>query len=223
MKLSKLIFLGLIFVVNSCSTSADNEKVLALPIVGERDVEYSMVDGVEVSDTLYHHVPEFKYINQDSVLVTSEELKGKIWITDFFFTSCPTICPPMTSQMKRLSEMMLDLEEHVQFISFSIDPDRDTPSKMRDYIEDYQIKATNWQFLTGDEEATHLLAKEFFNGAERNEEIDGGFGHTTYFALVDTEGLVRGIYDGTDPLKVDDLEKDLRKLLKIEYGIKTNK
>lgn len=219
MRKINFLFLSLFLVVGSCSEAPVEVKERALIIAGERDVEYSMVNGVEVSDTIYHHIPEFEYINQDSILIRSEDLKGKIWITDFFFTSCPTICPPMTSQMKRLSEMTIDLEDHVQFISFSIDPDRDTPSKMRKYIEDYQITAKNWQFFTGDEEATHLLAKEFFNGAERNEEIEGGFGHTTYFALVDTEGLVRGIYDGTNPEKVDELEKDLRKLLKIEYGI----
>lgn len=207
-----------ILVLFSC-VDEESQMKRVLPIAGERDVEYRIVDGKEVADTIYHYVPSFEYINQDSILVTSKELKGKIWITDFFFTSCPTICPPMTSQMKRLSEMTIDLDEEVQFISFSIDPDRDTPSKLRKYISDYEITATNWQFFTGDEEGTHLLAKEFFNGAERNEEIDGGFGHTSYFALVDREGLVRGIYDGTKPEKVDDLEIDLRKLLKFEYGV----
>jgi protein SCO1/2 len=91
---------------------------------------------------------------------------------------------------------------------------------LRDYIKSYTIKAKNWYFLTGDEDATHLLAKEFFNGAERNEDVDGGFGHTSYFAIVDHSGLVRGIYDGTKSEAVDKLEMDLRKLLEFEYGIK---
>ena len=212
-----LCTLSIILLSYSCQEEIKTTRVL--PIAGERDVQYIMVDGKEIADTIYHHVPSFEYINQDSILVTSDDFKGKIWVTDFFFTSCPTICPPMTSQMKRLNEMTVDLNEYIQFLSFSIDPDRDTPSKLSKYISDYEITSNNWQFLTGDEEATHLLAKEFFNGAERNEEIDGGFGHTSYFALVDKEGLVRGIYDGTNPEKVDELEKDLRKLLKLEYGI----
>lgn len=203
----------------SCSEEK-GVKIPVLPILGERDVTYKTVDGVEVADTLYHHVPEFGYINQDSLMIKSENIKDRVWVTDFFFTKCPTICPPMTTQMKRLNGNTADLANHVYFLSFSIDPERDTPAMLRQYISDHEIKADNWHFFTGDEEATHLLAKEFFNGAERNEEIEGGFGHTSYFALVDREGLVRGIYDGTNVEQVDKLEKDLRLLLKEQYGIK---
>lgn len=190
-----------------------------LPIVGERNIEYRMVDGAEVADTIYHHVPSFEYLNQDSLIVSSKDFKGKIWVADFFFTHCPTICPSMTSQMNRLSKMTSDLSSHVQFLSFSIDPKKDTPSRLREYIESYSIEATNWTFMTGDEGATHLLAKEFFNGAERNDDIEGGFGHTPYFALVDRKGLVRGVYIGTDVDEVSRLAKDIRKLLKYEYEI----
>lgn len=220
-----LVFVA--FVLSSCTELKDveltEESGRVLPIAGERDVEYRMVDGVEVADTIYHRVPSFEYLNQDSVMVSSTDFKDKICVADFFFTHCPTICPPMTSQMHRLSKMTSDLSGHVQFLSFSIDPKKDTPSRLREYIKDYKIEATNWAFMTGDEDATHLLAKEFFNGAERNDEIDGGFGHTPYFALVDTEGLVRGVYIGTDVDEVDRLAKDLRKLLKYEYGVTRSK
>ena len=210
-------FLGL----TACTSNED--KVIPLPILGERDVDYKMVNGKEVADTLYHVVPEFEYINQDSILVKSSQLKNKVWVADFFFTHCPTICPPMTSQMKRLNEETKDLVSKVQYLSFSIDPKRDTPTRLREYIGIHEIKGKNWHFMTGDEEATHLLAKEFFNGAERDEEADGGFGHTDYFALVDTKGHVRGIYRGTDPAQVDSLQKDLRKLLKDEYNYPRSK
>lgn len=217
-----LLILVSVLIVSACSEGVEESKRV-LPIVGERDVVYKMVDGVEVADTIYHHVPEFEYLNQDSLMIKSSDFKNKVWVTDFFFTHCPTICPPMTSQMKRLNEVTTDIKNHVQFFSFSIDPERDTPIHLRQYIKDHSIKAKNWSFLTGDEEATHLLAKEFFNGAERNEDIDGGFGHTSYFALVDKSGLVRGIYEGTSVEQVDKLEKDLRWLLKEEYGINGSK
>ena len=129
----------------------------------------------------------------------------------------------MTSQMKRLNDETQDLAFKVQFLSFSIDPERDTPTKLRDYIKLFEVKGKNWHFFTGEEEATHLLAKEFFNGAERDAEADGGFGHTDYFALVDTKGHVRGIYRGTDPVQVDSLQSDLRKLLKDEYNFTGSK
>jgi len=221
---SLLAFIVGAFALTSCTEEekpVENERVL--PIVGERDVEYRMVDGVEVADTIYHYVPEFEYINQDSISVSSKDFKGKVWVVDFFFSKCPTICPPMTSQMKRLSEMTTDLQKEVQFLSFSIDPKNDQPTRLREYIASHSITATNWSFLTGEEASTHLLAKEFFNGAERNDEIEGGFGHTPNFALVDREGLVRGIYNGTDVDDINRLEKDLRKLLKYEYGVTGSK
>lgn len=211
-----LVALAAIVLV-SCNSTPPAEK--RLPIVGEIDVEYKMVNGKEVADTIYHVVPDFKYINQDSVWVNSKDLKGKIWITDFFFSNCPTICPPMTTNMKRLSVMTKDLEEHVQFLSFSIDPYRDQPSRLRAYIQEHGIKAKNWQFFTGDEAATHELAREFFNGAEKDESIPGGFGHTPYFSLVDKNGHIRGIYDGTNTDAIDSLESDIRKLLRTEYNV----
>jgi protein SCO1/2 len=214
---------SLLVLVSIVLTACKDENVRALPILGERDVEYSMVDGVEVSDTIYHKVPSFKYLNQDSIMITSESMKGKVWVADFFFSHCPTICPPMTSQMKRLNLETQDLSEHVQFLSFSIDPERDTPVRLREYREIYDIQVSNWHFFTGDEDATHLLAKSFFNGAERDAEADGGFGHTDYFAIVDTEGYVRGIYQGTNPEQVDLLQLDLRKLMDIEYGVTGSK
>lgn len=210
---SKFTFLFLTIVVFACDTS----QAPVLPILGDRDVEFKVVDGEEVADTIYHVVPEFSYLNQDSVMIDSKMLKDKIWVADFFFSHCPSICPPMTSNMKRLNHNTKDLASKVQFLSFSIDPERDHPTRLREYMGLYGIEADNWYFFTGNEEATHLLAKEFFNGAERDEDADGGFGHTSYFAIVDTDGHVRGIYDGTDADQVDKLESDLRKLLKYEY------
>ena len=207
----------MISVLVACGEEQVNET-LVLPILGDRDVEYKMINGEEVADTIYHIVPEFQYIDQDSLWLRSKDIKDKIWIADFFFSNCPSICPPMTSNMKRLNTNTKDISDKIVFLSFSIDPERDTPTHLRAYKKTYGITATNWHFLTGDEEETHLLAKEFFNGAERDEDIEGGFGHTSYFAIVDTKGHVRGIYDGTDSKQVDKLESDLRKLIEHEYN-----
>lgn len=210
------------FLFTACTNDTEvKEMKRVLPIVGERDIEYKTIDGVEVADTIYHHVPSFEYLNQDSVMISSLDFKSKIWVVDFFFTHCPTICPSMTAQMKRLSDMTVDLQNHLEFFSFSIDPKKDQPARLREYMASYEVTAKNWQFLTGKESTTHLLAKEFFNGAERNDAIDGGFGHTPYFALVDTEGLVRGVYNGTLVDDIDRLELDIRKLLNYEYGIES--
>ena len=213
---SSIILLGLL--VLSCENEIKEERVL--PILGQRDVEYNVVNGEEIADTLYHTVPEFNYLNQDSVMIESTSMKGKIWISDFFFTHCPTICPPMTSQMNRLNKNLSDLSEEVQFMSFSIDPERDTPSRLREYIRAHEINAQNWYFFTGNEEATHRLGIEsFLVHAGTDDTQPGGFAHGDIFTLVDREGHVRGIYHGTKEEDVNKLETDARKLLEHEYGV----
>ena len=216
--------ISLAFLAIAVVSCEETKEQRALPILGNKDVIYETVDGKEVTDTLYHTIREFEYVNQDSIKVTSKDLKGKIWITDFFFSHCPTICPPMTSQMKRLNANLADLEDHIQFLSFSIDPKRDNPTRLREYMSAHGIKTKNWMFLTGDEAATHELGVNyFFVAATDDADEPGGFAHGDIFTLVDTDGRVRGIYHGTETMAVDSLERDVRKLLKIEYGIEGDK
>lgn len=202
----------------SCTTNKTETKRV-LPIIGDADVEYKMVDGKEVADTIFPKVPDFSYLNQDSVMIHSKDLKNKIWIADFMFTKCPTICPTMTTNMKYLSELTKDLQDKVQFLSFSIDPKRDKPSIFRKYIQERQLDTKNWYFFTGDEEETADLAFNFFHvGVQRTDDTaEEGFEHTDTFVLVDQDGHVRGLYQGTKKDDVDRLEKDLRKLIKHEY------
>ena len=208
----------LLFILLSCNHS--EKKVRVLPYVGNFDIVYSMVNGKEVADTVYPKMIDFSYFNQDSLVVKSSDMKGKIWIADFFFTSCPTICPKMTEQMKRLNGMTKDINEHIQYISFSINPKYDTPEQLRKYIQVHKIKAKNWQFFTGNEARTHDLGINNFQiFAGQDASAAGGYAHTGAFALVDKEGYVRGVYLGTDPKEVNKLEIDLRKLLKYEYSI----
>ena len=208
----------LLLILLSCNQS--EKKVRVLPYVGNFDIVYSMVNGKEVTDTVYPKMIDFSYFNQDSLVVKSSDMKGKIWIADFFFTSCPTICPKMTEQMKRLNGMTKDINEHIQYISFSINPKYDTPEQLRKYIQVHKIKAKNWQFFTGNEARTHDLGINNFQiFAGQDASAAGGYAHTGAFALVDKEGYVRGVYLGTDPKEVNKLEIDLRKLLKYEYSI----
>ena len=209
--------LFLVFILVSCS--AINEKKHVLPFIGNYDIEYKLIDGKEVSDTVYPTIPYFYFLNDDSVLVKSTDLEGKIWVADFFFTTCPTICPTMTKNMQKLNAATKDLHDELQFISISINPQHDTPSILKRYREHYKATASNWQFLTGKEAETHQLGIENFQiFAGRDEESEGGYAHSGAFTLVDKEGYVRGVYLGTDEKQVIQLEKDIRKLLKEEYG-----
>jgi protein SCO1/2 len=104
------------------SCSHGNVKKRVLPFIGNFDIEYKLVDGIEVTDTIFPKVPFFQFRNEKGEQITSNDLKGKVWIADFFFTSCQTICPTMTTNLKRLNKETEDIKDHIQFISFTIDP-----------------------------------------------------------------------------------------------------
>lgn len=213
--LSAMVILG------SCT---EEKKQRALPYYGNYDVEYKDVNGRKFTDTIYPTIMAFEYLNQDSVVVNNKSYSDKIIIADFFFTSCPTICPSMTTQMKRLSKKLEDLQDHIQFLSFSIDPETDQPTRLRRYRKRYGIENDNWDMLTGDEKFTHRLGIESFQlFAGKDPKSAGGYAHSPAFSMVDTEGYVRGIYVGVETEDVDRMAEDVRKLLEIEYGITGSK
>jgi protein SCO1 len=209
----------LIFVASLLwSCTSEQQKKRVLPIYGEREFAEINKDGKIVYDTVFHQIPSFRYQNQDGKWIDNASVKGKVFVADFFFTSCPSICPKMTSQLKRLQVLTEDVPE-LRFLSFSIDPEVDQPEVLKKYIHEYGVSTRNWDFLTGDEEETHELGvKGFLVHAESDEDAPGGFAHSPSFVLVDREGLIRGIYDGTSTNDVDQLNKDLRTLLREEYG-----
>lgn len=211
-----IFLLSFVLVISACS---ETKKDRILPILGHYDIEYKTVNGKEIADTVFPKVPSFKFLNQDSIWVKKEDFKGKLLIVDFMFTHCPTICPTMTANMKKLTENTKDLEDQIQFVSFSIDPKRDSPSRFRAYMKEMGITANNWSFLTGDEQETYGLAFDYFYvGVQRSDNPEEDFLHDDKFVLVDKEGYVRGFYEGTQPDKVQILENDIRKLLKHEYN-----
>jgi protein SCO1 len=214
MKFLYVFILALVF--NSCTSNTSNTRVL--PIYGERELEQVEINGVVSVDTVFHRVPDFRYLNQDSVWVDQTKVSGRVYVADFFFTTCPSICPKMTSQLKRLQVLTQDISE-LHFLSFSIDPEKDQPETLRHYIEEYGVSKANWDFLTGDENQTHELGvKGFLVHAESDEDAPGGFAHSPSLVLVDRSGMIRGIYDGTSTEDVDRLNKNIRELLRIEYG-----
>ena len=194
-----------------------------LPYIGRMDVINKIENGVQITDTIYERIPIFYYRNQDSIEVSNKSYSGKIWIAEFFFASCPTICPIMNVEMNRIYHDMsqLELSDKIQFLSFSIDPDRDTPGVLKAYKETYCDSCLNWDFLTGDESETHRLGIENFKiFAGKNEEAEGGYAHSGAFSLVDTLGHVRGVYNITEydgsvnKLERERLKKDIELLLK---------
>lgn len=216
MKRSNLFYIStLALLIFSCGEEqSDNQNKSGLPYIGHHDVVYEAMEGYEAGDTIYHTVPDFIYLSQDSTYLNSKNISDKIWIAKFFFTHCPTICPPMTSAMKEVNAELNDVSSDIVFLSFSIDPERDTPSRLRTYIDRHEIKADNWYFLTGDESETHRLGVDGFRiHAEANDASPGGFAHSPNFVLVDKNQNIRGVYDGLDNKDRERLIKDVRKLL----------
>jgi len=203
----------LFFLVTIVLVSCKRESLL--PIYGDRDYSY---ENGKIVDTIFHEIPEFSFLNQDSVWVAKKDVLGRVFVADFFFSTCPTICPKMTSQMKRLQVITEDIEE-LHFLSFTINPEYDSPSVLKQYAADYGVNLNNWDFLTGDEAATHHLGvKGFLVHARADDDEPGGFAHSPSIVLIDRTGKIRGVYDGTQTEEVDQLNQDIRKLIRTEYA-----
>ena len=199
----KIIILN--FLVALLVFSCSQEK--KLPFLGPKQVNAT-------GDTVYHQIPSFRFLNQDSVIVSEKDVEGKVYVADFFFTTCPTICPKMKTQMLRIYERYKDRDE-VRIISHSIDPDFDTPNVLKDYAARLQVKAPKWNLLTGDKAAIYQLGqKSYMVSAQEDPNEAGGFVHSGAFILVDKNRHVRGIYDGTVEAEVNHLLEDMEILLK---------
>lgn len=196
----------------SCSDNAKQESssTAKLPIYGERYYDE------ETKDTLYHHIPDFELINQDSLPVTQKDIEGKIFIADFFFTSCTTICPQMTNQLKRVSKAIEELND-VYIVSHTVDPIIDSVATLKAYAKDNGINTKKWWFLTGDESFIHEHGGQgYLLNVVRDSTAQGGFLHSSIFVLVDKAKHIRGLYDGTVTKEVDKLIEDIKTLNK-EY------
>ena len=173
-------------------------------------------------------VPEFLLTNQDNLPISNEDFLGKVFVVEFFFTSCPSICPIMNKNMKIL-ESKYGTRDDFGIASITIDPEKDTPMELKKYAEIYEVFSPNWHFLTGDRSYIYELANAGFNiFAEINPAVAGGFEHQGYFALVDQKGYLRSRRDDygnpivyylgidNDDVEVQDivlLEQDIQILL----------
>jgi len=210
-------FLALLstLILSACSGSQTNEEASSsLPYLGRHEYVEKTVDNQTKVDTLYHQVADFQFVDQDSSLVTPSTFEGKIYIADFFFTSCPTICPVMKTQMLRVYETYKG-NEQVAFLSHTIDPEYDTVALLHDYAERLGVSSNQWHFVTGEKEDIYDIGlNSYMVTAMEDDEEPGGFIHSGAFILVDKDRHIRGMYDGTDKDKVDLLIKHIDMLLK---------
>ncbi len=166
--------------------------------------------GREVNDTVWHKIRPFKLKNQFGKEVGLDDWGDKIIVVDFFFTSCPSVCPTLTRNMKRLQTAFKKTDTIVRFVSFSVDPGRDSVPKLKAYGDKFQIDHDTWWMLTGDKKEIYDLAfNEFKASIASNGNIDTGFIHTEKLFLIDKDRVVRGWYNGLDSVHLDQVIKDV--------------
>ena len=191
---------------------------------------YNNFIKLEVIGKVDHTIDDFSFINQNNDTITKDSLAGSIYVANFFFTFCPSICPIMTKNMSYLQDK-LSVYPDVRFLSHTVDPGNDTPEKLNSYInlmqkKNISIDLSNWDFLTGDKDKLYQTAANYFVNASSDSLAPGGFLHSEYFVLIDKQGRVRsgidkngnavGAYDGTNEAQIKDLINDI-KVLMAEY------
>lgn len=216
-KLLILLFLLSFPAVFYVILSTGKTNFIHLPYIGEREL------APNGKDTIYHSIPSFSFINQDGETVTDKMYDGKIYVVDYFFTTCKTICPKMTTELLRVQEKFSYTNGLVQILSHTVDPENDSVPVLKAYSNLIHADSKMWNFVTGDKKQLYDIAR---NGYMVNAlEGDGGpddFIHSELFVLVDKEKHIRGVYDGTNIKAVNDLLDDIKVLI-AEYTIKENK
>ena len=193
-----------------------NNNYQRLEIYGPREPLTKTVDGKTVTDTIYHTMGDFSFIGHDSSLVTQELVRNKIYITDFFFTTCKTICPRMSNQLMRVQNAFKD-DDNILILSHTVDPEHDTPGVLAQYAKKHNAIKGKWFFITGNKKQLYDMARNsYFITAMEGDGGPDDFIHSEQFVLIDKDKRIRGFYDGTDYNEVSRLIDEV-KVLRWEY------
>lgn len=203
--LSAIVFSAVLL---ACSGKNDKK----LPIIGERVTAERVVDGKTVIDTIYHQIPAFTFINQDSLPLTDKDFDNKIYVANFFFTHCPSICPTMQRNLLKVYQKYHG-DNRVAFLSHSIDFKYDSPSVLKSYAEKLGVTNEQWQFVTGEKKDIYSIAEKYLVYTKEDESAPGGYDHSSFLVLIDPHKRIRGTYDGTSDEQIAQLFSDLEVLL----------
>ncbi len=204
-----IFFISLLFFISSCETdsSTKNNSSEKLKIIGKLNKETGKVEQ--------HTIRPFSFMNQDSQEVNNATFTDKIYIADFFFIHCPTICPAVKTNMKYIYDTF-ENNDTLVLLSHSIDTKHDTIPALKAYAEKLEIETKRWHFVTGNKSEIYSIAEDYISSAKEDESEPGGFDHSGYLVLIDKKGHVRSFARGTDRTETDRLILDIKKLLK-EY------
>ena len=196
--------------------STSREKYL--PVYNPIDLSPDVVDSSLLRVGVGHEIGEFEFTNQNGKVISEKDLEGKIYVAEYFFTTCGTICPIMNKQMQRVQKAYAKRNDF-KILSFTVDPETDNVAQMKKYATEHQADDAQWWFLTGDKDKLYELARKSFfvlKPAEVENVGDAGsdFIHTNNFVLIDKNKKIRGYYNGIDKQSVDSLIVDIEKLFK---------
>jgi protein SCO1/2 len=214
-RLEKLFVIILVALLYACGSAKEDQP---LGLLGPKKIVTDTVNGKVSYDTIYHKIADFRFVDQDSNMVTNNTFKGKIYIADFFFTTCPTICPKMNAQLVRVYDKFKD-NPNVKILSHTIDPAHDTVAVLKHFADRLGVSSDTWHFVTGSQDDIYEIGQNsYMVTAMEDKSAPGGFLHNGALILVDPERRVRGIYDGTVEDDVNRLMDDIPKLM-AEYGM----
>ncbi len=178
-------------------------------------------NALKINDTTYHTIPEFEFTNQFNQPFKATDVKGKIYVVEYFFTTCKSICPIMNNNLEKVYKKF-KTDADFLIVSHTVDPEVDSVSVLADYAKAHGVTDTKWIFLTGEKPKLYELARKgYLLNAEEGNGGEDDFIHTQNFALIDKERHIRGFYDGTDSLEINRLIQEIN-LLKDEYAFKTS-
>jgi protein SCO1/2 len=212
-----IILLVIIGIIAAYLMTLEQKGGKPLPIIQPRDVKKEMVDPDVMDKGIGHRIGNFSLLNQYGNLISLDSLDGSLFVAEYFFTTCGTICPIMTEQMTRIQARFRG-NPSVKMLSFTVDPDFDNVAVLNEYAARWGAEKGQWHFLTGEKTELYALARKSFfvlKPAEAANLGDAGsdFIHTNNFVLVDKQRRIRGYYDGTNQDEVSQLIRDIERLL----------
>ena len=191
------------------------KPVETLPIYQPAEVNEKLVDSSVIHVSKYHKISDFELINQNGQKITQEFYSNKIYVADFFFTTCQDICPIMTKNMYKLQEELKN-DNDVLFLSHTVIPEVDTVQQLKKYSIENKVNDSKWNLVTGDKKQIYDLARKSYLAVEDTEYGDLDMIHTENFMLIDKERQIRGFYDGTNDFEIEKLLEDIE-ILKQSY------
>lgn len=217
--MKRLVFIALILVIAIpiAYIMVSQANTPSLPFINPTDVQSEMVDSSVQNIGRNHKIGAFRLLDEQNKIITDEVIDGKVFVAEYFFTTCGSICPIMNQQMQRV-QTAFDGNEAFEILSFTVDPENDKPEQLLNYAKSHAYRSGQWHFITGSKKDLYSLARTSFfvlKPAEAANLGDAGsdFIHTNNFVLVDQNRHIRGYYDGTNPIEVDQLILDIEKLL----------